>query len=99
VALAAASNAAAERDYRRSQALALAEAGIAEAEAGLPPHADRPLGTGSYGWSSQQSGTELRVTGWGTVTSAAGAQVTRKVRVALVRGGGGWSVRAREEGP
>lgn len=99
VALAAASNAAAERDYRRSQALALAEAGIAEAEAGLPPHTDRPLGVGSYGWSSQTSGGELRVTGWGSVTSASGAAVTRKVRVALVRAGSGWSVRAREDGP
>lgn len=99
VALAAAANAAAERDYRRSQALALAEAGIAEAEARLPPHGDRPLGAGSYGWSSLGSGGELQVTGWGTVTSAAGAAVTRKVRVALVRAGGGWAVRAREEGP
>lgn len=99
VALAAASNAAAERDYRRSQALALAEAGVAEAEAGLPSHNDRPLGVGSYGWSSQNSGGELRVTGWGSVTSASGAAITRRVRVALVRTGGGWNVRAREEGP
>ena len=42
--LAAASNSAAERDYRRSQALALAEAGIAEARAGVAQHGERPLG-------------------------------------------------------
>lgn len=99
VTLAAASNAAAEREYRRSQALALADAGIAEAEAGLPAHGERSLGAGSYSWSSRMEGGELRVTAHGTMTSATGAPVTRTVRMALVRSEGGWSVRAREEGP
>ena len=97
--MAASAASAAEREYRRSQALALAEAGIAEATAGAPPQGARPLGDGIYSWSSAPSGNGLRVTARGQVTSAAGAPVTRTVRALLTRSGDAWKVQAWEEGP
>lgn len=85
---AAAANAAAERDYCRSQALALAEAGIAEARVGAEPHGPRPLGRGVYSWSeppaSGDSGSGDRtIVARGEVVSASGARVTRTVRATL----------------
>jgi hypothetical protein len=92
VTLAGASRAAAERDYRRSQALALAEAGIAEAQARQAPHGARPLGAGTYSWSA----TDGRITARGEVPSTSGATVTRTVTAVLTPGG---RITSWEEGP
>ena len=99
VTLAATANAAAERDYCRSRALALAEAGITEARAGVAPHGERPLGQGTYSWSASAVGGGRRVLARGEVVSASGARVGRTVHVLLARSGSGWSIRAWEEGP
>jgi hypothetical protein len=99
VTVAAASNAAAEREYRRSQALALAEAGIAEARAGLPSHGPKDLGAGKYGWTADGPGGERLITARGEVASVSGAIVTRTVRARLKRARTGWTIRAWEEGP
>ena len=68
-----------ERDYRRSQALALAEAGVAEARANSAPHGDRPLGEGAYSWSATPSSAGRLVVAKGAVRSVSGATVTRTV--------------------
>lgn len=94
VGLAASSSNAAEREYRRSQALALAEAGVAEARSGGKPHADKPLGEGTYAWSAQPSQGGRLIIARGEVTSASGARVTRTVRALLA----GNRIRAWEEG-
>jgi hypothetical protein len=99
VTMAATASHAGERDYRRSQALALAEAGVAEARADAEPHGARPLGEGDYAWSAAPSGDGRLVTAHGSVRSTSGARVTRTVRVLLRRSSGGWSVEAWEEGP
>lgn len=99
VALAATSSAAAERDYRRSQALALAEAGLTEARAGLPPHGGRPLGEGTYSWSAAFREGGRLIIARGEVTSASGARITRSIRALLARDGAGRKVRSWEEGP
>jgi hypothetical protein len=99
IGLSAGTNAAAERDYRRSQALGLAEAGVAEARSGAAPHGLRPLGEGGYSWSAGSSAGGRLVVAHGEVTSVSGARVTRTVRALLARSGRGWSVRAWEEGP
>ena len=91
VALAAASNSAAERDYRRSQALALAEAGVAEARAGERPHGPRALGHGRYAWRREAGLIIAR----GEVEAVNGAWVTRTVRARLA----GSKIVAWEEGP
>ncbi|MFN3648270.1 MAG: hypothetical protein ACK47B_01715 [Armatimonadota bacterium] len=98
VSLAAASAGAAERDYRRSQALALAEAGLAEAIAGAEPHQSRPLGLGRYAWSVQPQDPGRLVTARGEVESVSGAVVTRTVRALLARSGPGWKIVSWEEG-
>ncbi len=97
--MAATANSAAEREYRRSQALTLAEAGIAEAAAGVSPHGSRSLGAGTYSWSASRSRGGMLVAARGEVRSVSGATVTRTVRARLVRAGGRWRVRAWEEGP
>ena len=96
--MAATASSAAEREYRRSQALALAEAGVAAARAGGPGHGRRPLGEGVYSWSAARAGG-MQITARGEVTAASGTVVTRTVRARLVRSGNGWRVRAWEEGP
>lgn len=88
-----------ERDYRRSQALALAEAGVAEARANSAPHGDRLLGEGSYSWSAASSSEGRLVVAKGAVHSVSGATVTRTVRALLRKSGSGWSIQAWEEGP
>ena len=102
VSLAAATAAAAERDYCRSQALALAEAGISEAcarSAGKTGRGGGELGPGRYSWSCSPQGAALRVVARGEVTAASGATVTRTVRALLARSGRRWQVRTWEEGP
>ncbi len=91
VTVAVAAQGAAEREYRRSQALALAEAGIAEARSGRLGHGWKALGSGRYTWSRNGA----IVTARGEVIGAAGP-ITRTVRVKLGPGG---SVSAWEEGP
>lgn len=95
VTLAATSNSAADRDYRRSQALALAEAGLVEARSGGKPHGPQPLGEGLYAWSSQPGNGGRLIIARGEVDSVQGVRVTRTVR-ALLAGG---RIRAWEEGP
>jgi hypothetical protein len=85
VTLAAVSAGAAEREYRRSQALALAEAGVAEALAGGAPHGPRALGDGTYEWRADPAGGGRRVIAVGRVASGRGREVAREVR-ALVAG-------------
>jgi hypothetical protein len=97
--MAAAATGASEREYRRSQALALAEAGVAEALAGRPPHGEQPLGPGSYSWSAEGGEESRRVTARGRVASVSGASVTRTVRARLARRSDRWQVRAWEESP
>lgn len=99
VTLSATANSAAERDYRRSQALALAEAAVAEARAGQPAHGEKPLGAGTYSWSETRGSGGRLITARGAVTAVSGARITRTVRTLLVRSGGGWKVSAWEEGP
>lgn len=98
VTLAATANAAAERDYRRSQARCLAEAGIAEAIAGLAPHGERRLGAGFYAWSEAPAAGGRLVTARGEVIGAGGIRVTRTIRALLARSGARWQVRTWEEG-
>ena len=88
-----------ERDYRRSQALALAEAGVAEARANSAAHGDRPLGEGTYSWSATPRSEGRLVVAKGAVRSVSGATVTRTVRALLRKSGSGWSIQAWEEGP
>lgn len=95
VTLAATSNGAAERDYRRSQAQALAEAAVSEARSGGKPHGPQPLGEGLYSWSASSNAGGRLITARGEVTSVNGARVTRTVRALLA----GDQVRAWEEGP
>lgn len=95
VTVAATGNAAAEREYRRSQAQALAEAGVAEAQNGGKPHGSLPLGDGTYSWSEQSAPGGRLVTARGQVQSVSGATVTRTVRALLA----GRKVKAWEEGP
>ncbi|MGV3724687.1 MAG: hypothetical protein ACO1SX_27635 [Actinomycetota bacterium] len=99
VTMAATAGKAGERDYRRSQALALAEAGLAEARAGAAPHAARPLGDGSYSWSATQSGGDRIITARGEVVSPTSGAVTRPIRVRATGSGAAWKVKAWEEGP
>lgn len=99
VTLAAAANAAAEREYRRSQAHALAEAGVTEALAGGAPHGDRPLGSGSYAWSREPGTRDPLIVARGRVESASGAPVTREIRARLSAEGRGSRIVAWEEGP
>lgn len=94
VTVAATSNAAAEREYRRSQAQALAEAGVAEARSGGKPHGPVSLGEGAYSWSEQRTSGGRLVVARGEVESASGARITRTIR-ALLSGG---KVKAWEEG-
>jgi hypothetical protein len=98
VTMAATASHAGERDYRRSQALALAEAGIAEARVNVAPHGERPLGDGTYSWSATTSSGERLITARGAVTAASGTRVTRTVRARLRKAGSGWSIQAWEEG-
>jgi hypothetical protein len=99
VAVAAAANGAAEREYRRSQALALAEAGVAEAMVGEAPYGGQTLGTGQYSWSSIPTATGRLVTARGQTVSASGVTVTRTVRAVIAGSGAGAKIRAWEEGP
>jgi hypothetical protein len=99
VTMAATASHAGERDYRRSQALALAEAGIAEARVNAAPHGERSLGEGTYSWSATAAKGDRLVTARGAVTAASGATVTRTVRARLQKAGNGWSIQAWEEGP
>lgn len=99
VTMAASASQAGERDYRRSQALALAEAGVAEARVDAAAHGKRPLGEGSYAWSDSTSSEGRLVVARGEVTSVSGATVTRTVRALLHRSGRGWSIQSWEEGP
>ena len=97
--VATAARAAAERDLRRSQALALAEAGVAEAQADTAPHEARPLGEGTYRWNARADGSVRLVTAQGSVVSTSGAVITRTVRARLAPAGSGWKVQTWEEGP
>ena len=97
VAIAATATSAGERDYRRSQALALAEAGVAEARAGAAAHGLQTLGDGSYAWDESITPTGRRVTARGEIRAANGALISRRVTVLFVRSGSGWSVRAWRE--
>lgn len=99
VSLAAMSNSAAERDYRRSQALALAEAGVAEARAGGTPHDLQPLGAGRYAWSVQPASGGRRIVARGEILSAAGTRITRRVTVLLLPEGKWGRIATWEEGP
>ena len=90
---------AADREYRRSEALALAEAGVAEARAGEAPHPLHALGSGSYAWSVAESGKDRLVTASGTVSSPSGVPVTRTVRARLAPAGGKGQILAWEESP
>lgn len=99
VTMAATASHAGERDYRRSQALALAEAGIAEARVNAAPHGERPLGEGTYSWSATDASGDRLVTARGVVTAASGATISRTVRARLRKAGSGWSIQAWEEGP
>jgi len=99
VTMAATATRAGERDYRRSQALALAEAGVAEARAGLQPHASQPLGEGTYSWSVSASGSDRLIVARGEVLSPGSGPVTRTIRVRASAPGAGWKVKAWEEGP
>lgn len=100
VTMAATASQAGERDYRRSQALALAEAGVAEARANAAPHGTRPLGGGTYSWSDDATRPgERLIVARGSARSASGAEVTRTVRARLRKAGANWSIQAWEEGP
>lgn len=99
VTMAATAGRAGERDYRRSQALALAEAGVAEARADASPHSDRPLGQGTYAWSVSPGNGGRLVISHGAVPSVSGTSVTRTVRARLRKTSGGWAIQAWEEGP
>ena len=99
VSLAAMSNAAAERDYRRSQAVALAEAGVAEARVGGKPHDLKTLGAGRYAWTAEPANGGQRIRARGEVLSAAGAVVTRSVTVLLLPDGKWGRIAVWEEGP
>ena len=98
VAIAATATSAGERDYRRSQALALAEAGVAEARAGAAAHGPRTLGGGSYTWSETTTPAGRRITARGEIRGANDTVISRRVTALLAPSGSGWSVRAwREE--
>jgi len=99
ITMAATASQAGERDYRRLQALALAEAGVAEARADASPHGNRALGEGTYAWSAAPSASGRLVTAHGSVRSTSGTEITRTVRALLRKTSSGWSVQAWEEGP
>lgn len=99
VTMATTAHRAGERDYCRSQALALAEAGVAEARAGALPHGPKPLGAGTYSWTITPPSDERLIVARGEVISASGATITRTVRVRASGSGRNWKVKAWEEGP
>jgi hypothetical protein len=95
VTVATSAGAASEREYRRTQAQALAEAAVAEAQSGGKPHAAMPLADGTYSWSAQPAPGGRLITARGEVESVNGARITRTVRAVL----SGRRVKAWEEGP
>lgn len=97
VTVAASTRSAVERDYRRSQALALAEAGLAEALMREPAHGERPLGQGTYSWTGDAM--QGSVTARGTVLSPTLGKVTRTLRARIIAAGGDYVPVSREEGP
>jgi pantoate kinase len=97
LAVAGATSAASEREYRRSQALALAEAAVEEARAGLGDHPWSALGSGEYALTSSSApGVAHRVIARGRVISASGVVVSRTVYAALDQQG---RVLTWKEGP
>ena len=98
VTVAASTRSAVERDYRRSQALALAQAGVAEAIAREQPHGPRPLGPGTYSWSEPTGGGRL-VIARGSVLSPTLGEVTSTLKVHLTAAGDDWGIATWEEGP
>ncbi len=81
VTVAVAGHAAASREYLRSQARWLAEAGIEEFRAGAAPHAARPLGAGRYGWSVAADGRGQVVTATGEAASGSGLVIRCRLLV------------------
>src|SRR5207248_7136414 len=91
----AATAAAVEREYRSSQALALAEAGLAmpQAGAGNPAAAGaRRFDEGEASWTRVVRGGGFEVQARGTVTLPSGAKLSRAVRADLERRQGRWVV-------
>ncbi len=96
--VALASLSAASREYRRSQALALAEAAIEEARAGLAPHNWRALGVGRYLWSAEDRPAGRVVRAVGEAPQVGGAPVRRTVTAVLQRRGAAWRIVSWEDG-
>jgi hypothetical protein len=97
LAVVAAGAASVERDYRSSQALALAEAGLAAARAeaasgGALKAGSRPLDTGTAEWTAANRSGSWEVTARGTVTRPGGTPIVRTVRATLRREGGRWAL-------
>jgi Tfp pilus assembly protein PilX len=98
LAVVAASAAAVERDYRGSQALALAEAGLAAGTAQVrrgaasPSAGTRDFAEGESRWRARRGGAGWRVEATGTVVSPRGLTLARTVRAELVRRHGRWEV-------
>jgi hypothetical protein len=95
VTVASMAGASSEREYRRTQAQALAEAAIAEAQTGVKPHAALTLAEGTYSWSEQWTPGGRLITARGEVESVSGARITRTIHAVL----SGRKVKAWEEGP
>jgi hypothetical protein len=106
LAVVAASAAAVERDYRSSQALALAEGGLAAARATVPRagaaagfRKSRVLEQGVVEWDCTDRGTgSWEVVARGIVTTPRGVTIVRAVRAELRRDHGQWTIASwREE--
>lgn len=98
LALVAATATVVEREYRGSQALALAEAGLAAATARVGRGGAAELGgsqrfeEGQNRWQATRRGGRWAVAATGTVVTPRGITLERTVRADLVRRSGRWTI-------